>query len=41
MAWGFDALHIGDGDSYGGISDPYTDTNPLADMFRDYASTIG
>jgi hypothetical protein len=40
MVWGFDALHIGDGDSFGGISEPYTDINPLAEMFREYASGL-
>lgn len=40
MVWGFDALHIGDGDSYGGIGAPYTDFNPLTEMFKAYASEL-
>ena len=40
MVWGFDALHIGDGDDAGGIGHPFTDFNNLVNMFRAYGNQL-
>jgi peptidoglycan L-alanyl-D-glutamate endopeptidase CwlK len=40
MPWGFDALNIGDGDSNGGIGEPFRDFDNLATVFREYANRL-
>jgi peptidoglycan L-alanyl-D-glutamate endopeptidase CwlK len=40
MPWGFDALNIGDGDSEGGIGEPFADYNDLRATFYDYEAQL-